>query len=237
MVIEKRQVILPESAPSRATPGRRIVLASASPRRRELTQAFSPPLEQATSAVEETPPTPRESPEHYVLRMSAAKAADVSSRSGGALVLGADTAVVLDGEVLGKPGSVDQATQMLASLRGRTHRVVTGVTVLDAGSGRRASAATCTDVTMRRYSDAEIASYVASGQPFDKAGAYGVQDEAFDPAESVEGCYLNVVGLPVCRVVSLLGQLGGAPRLKADWSPPERCLDCPLGRRTEVEGI
>ena len=235
--LEDRLDAQSEPSPFGVAPSRRMILASTSPRRRDLVRAFNPPPEHLAPSVDEALPQHGESPEHYVLRISAAKAASVASKIKGALVLGADTAVVLDSEILGKPNGAQHAIQMLAGLRGRAHRVVTGVTVLDSGTGRRACAAMSTDVTMRSYSDSEVASYVASGEPFDKAGAYGVQDEAFDPAHSLEGCYLNVVGLPVCRVVSLLEELGASPRLKSGWSPPDGCLDCPLRRKTGVERI
>jgi septum formation protein len=129
----------------------------------------------------ESPPRNGESPEDYVLRLSGHKASEVAGRYERAVVLGADTIVTLDGQVFGKPDSETAAVQMLARLRGKTHRVITGVTALDVESGRSAAAAVGTGVTMRWYSEEEIEAYVASGDALDKAGAYAVQDDVFNP--------------------------------------------------------
>ena len=145
-----------------------------------------------------------------------------------------DTVVVMDGEILGKPAGAEDATRMLRQLRGRSHSVVSGVTALDGASGRWLASARESRVTMREYSDQELAAYVASGGPFDKAGAYAVQDVDFHPASHVEGCYLNVVGLPLCEVATLLARLPTQARLRSDWTPPTQCVDCPLSQRTEV---
>ena len=212
----------------------RMVLASASPRRRELVSAFVPPFTAVAPEVDETPRS-GESPEDLVLRLSLEKARWAAGRAGAAAVLGADTVVVLDGEVLGKPDSPQRATNMLARLRGRTHRVVTGVTALDGRSGRWLASAKTSHVTMREYTDAEVAAYVASGDPMDKAGAYAVQNDSFRPAAGVDGCYLNVVGLPLCEVVTLMKDLGSPVRLRDGWRPPSRCVDCALAGRGEVD--
>jgi len=213
----------------------RMVLASSSPRRRDLVLAFAPPFTAVAPEVEETPPRSGESPEDLVLRLSLEKATWVAGRAVAATVLGADTVVVLDGEVLGKPNGPQGATHMLARLRGRTHRVVTGVTALDGRSGQWLASAKTSHVTMREYTDADVAAYVASGDPMDKAGAYAVQNDSFRPAASVEGCYLNVVGLPLCEVVTLMKDLGSPVRLRDGWSPPSRCVDCALAGRGEVD--
>ena len=123
---------------------------------------------------------------------------------------------------------------MLLLLRGGVHAVVTGVTALDGRSGRWLSASKSTEVRMRHYSDQAIAAYVASGEPMDKAGAYAVQDERFRPAQEVHGCYLNVVGLPLCELVDLLAGLGMHRQLRRDWELPEECRNCPLERVKEV---
>jgi MAF protein len=151
-----------------------------------------------------------EIPADYAIRLAATKAQAAANaqkpavRSAGALVIAADTVVELDGLALGKPGSRRDASEMLQSLRGREHSVTTGLAVAAPGDSEILTGLETTIVRMRRYSDDEIDAYVASGGPFDKAGGYGIQDLAFAPAESVRGCYLNVVGLPLCRLSALL---------------------------------
>ena len=214
----------------------RLVLASRSPRRRELIRALDLPVEAVSPDGDEGAPREGEPPREFVLRLSLEKARQVSSQAGRAVVLGADTCVVLDGQVLGKPTTEAEAAHMLRRLRGRVHTVVTGVTVLEGGSGRWLSAAKSTDVRMRDYSERELTDYVASGGSLDKAGGYAVQDERFQPAEDIEGCYLNVVGLPLCEVLRLLVAVGMEPRLRRDWELPPQCVDCPLKEVVEVVG-
>ena len=191
-------------------------------------------MELASPDGEEGAPLAGETPRQFVLRLSLEKARLVASKTSDAIVLGADTAVVLDGDVLGKPDGKAEAVRMLRKLRGRVHTVVTGVTALDSRSGRWLSAAKATDVTMRDFSDEEVAAYVASGDSLDKAGGYAIQDEAFRPARDTFGCYLNVVGLPMCEVVGLLEGLGVQVRLRQGWQLAEQCRDCPLEQRMEV---
>ena len=205
-------------------------LASGSPRRRELVGAFDAHVDLVAPAGDESGPLNGEAPEQFVLRLSLAKAQEVAEQVHPAIVLGADTAVVVDGDILGKPASAVEARAMLGRLRGRSHRVVTGVTALDSESGVWAASSTSTDVTMRRYSDAEVEAYIGTGEPLDKAGSYAVQDHRFHPVEAVDGCYLNVVGLPLCEATTLLAQLGASPRIRPEWRPPEQCRDCPLQR-------
>ena len=207
----------------------RLVLASASPRRRALMGAFRSPVRAMAPTAEEEPRRDSETPDEFVVRLSASKAREVSRRvDGGAIVIGADTAVVVDGDVLGKPSDRAEAVEMLRRLRGRNHRVVTGVTVVDGGSRHPLSTSRSTDVLMRDYDDDEISAYVDSGSPFDKAGGYGVQDPVFAAAESVTGCYLNVVGLPLCDTLTLLAGMGADAGVDPDWSPPAECVECPL---------
>ena len=220
----------------------RLVLASASPRRRALMAAFREPVRTVSPKADEEPRRDSETPEEFVVRLSAAKAREVSplipspstgeGQDGGVadvLVIGADTAVVVDRDVLGKPADRAEAVEMLRRLRGRTHRVVTGVTVVDGATGRALSTSRSTDVLMRCYGDDEISAYVDTGSPFDKAGGYAVQDAIFAPAESVNGCYLNVVGLPLCDTLALLAGAGADTDLDAGWRPPADCANCPLG--------
>ena len=118
---------------------------------------------------------------------------------------------------------------MLRTLRGREHRVITALAAVDAATGREEAAHRVSRVLMREYGEAEIAAYVASGAPFDKAGGYGVQDAEFAPAAEVRGCYLNVVGLPVCALFELLERVGARAAIGADaagWPPLTRCPAC-----------
>ena len=211
-----------------------LVLASSSPRRREIVKGLAEPVVSAAPHGDERRVGPDETAEELVASLSLEKVRQVADGAGAAVVLGADTVVVIDGDVMGKPGDAAEATQMLRRLRGRTHRVVTGVTAVDTASGRSSASIKTTEVTMRRYSDAEISTYVATGEPMDKAGGYAVQDSGFRPAASVDGCYLNVVGLPLCEVVTLLEGMGVSGRLRAGWIAPAECGSCPLVQRTEV---
>jgi MAF protein len=125
---------------------------------------------------------------------------------GGRRVLASDTTVLLAGRSLAKPASAVESTAMLRELRGREHTVATGVALVDPARGEMVSATSATRVLMRDYSDAEIAAYVATGDPLDKAGSYSIQHPAFQPVESLRGCHLGVIGLPVCIVARLLGK-------------------------------
>jgi nucleoside triphosphate pyrophosphatase len=142
------------------------------------------------------------------MALALAKARAVASRAPDAVVLGADTIVVVDGEVLGKPGGAAEAMRMLDRLRGRRHEVLTGVAVVRAPAGGERMAVVRTEVTMREYSDAEIEAYVASGEPLDKAGAYAVQAAGGRLVARVDGCYTNVVGLPLTTTRRLLESMG-----------------------------
>jgi MAF protein len=140
------------------------------------------------------------------------------------VVLAADTLVVADDTILNKPLDNDQARAMLQTLSGRIHEVLTGI-ALRTGDGRRWGGVVSTCVVMRPYSDAEIDAYVERGEPFDKAGGYAIQDEMFRPVERLEGCYLNVVGLPLCAVAAGLLALG--EKVTAGGRPP--CGYCTAG--------
>jgi septum formation protein len=187
----------------------RLVLVSASPRRADLLAAAGFTFEVAPVEVDETPRA-SESPDAYVVRLAAAKAlAAEAGGEGHAVLLGADTTVVLDGRILGKPGGPSEATAMLEALAGRTHEVLTGVAVRYRGAER--VAVDTTRVTFAPMSGADIAWYVGSGEPFDKAGGYGIQGRASRFITRVEGSYSNVVGLPVALVVRLVREV--CPRL------------------------
>ncbi len=209
-------------------------MASASPRRRVLAAVFAPVPKFIYHSALEPVPRPDESAEEYVTHVSLAKIQSVITYLRNAVVLGADTVVVHDSEILGKPKSKHQAAKMLRDLRNQTHRVVTGVAVVDSETNTSLSLSISTKVTMRRYSDEELETYVSTGEPMDKAGAYAIQDPAFHPVELIDGCYLNVVGLPVCEVVELLSHIGTQTQLSTTWQPPSECIECPLRSTNKV---
>ncbi len=221
----------------RHTASRRLVLASSSPRRRELLALLSLPFEVVAPPLEEAslPKDKNQPPEIVAERLAIAKAESAAYLVKEGVFIGADTVVVLEGEILGKPKDPRDAEGMLRRLRGREHSVVTGVSVLEAPKGNALISHAKTDVVMRRYSDREMADYIASGDPMDKAGAYAIQDPAFHPVKRVNGCYMNVVGLPLCTLSALLIQ-AGFPIL---WKPPANSSYCsfcraPLSRLKEM---
>ena len=177
------------------------VLASASPRRAELLQAAGFSFVVDPVAVDESP-WPDESPEAHVRRLAREKASAGSRRHPGTPVLGADTVVVLEGAILGKPRDDEGARRMLASLSGRVHHVYTGVAL--ARDGQMSDAVDVSAVTMAPWTEGEIAAYVASGEPRDKAGAYAIQGWAARRIERLEGSWSGVVGLPIAVVHRLL---------------------------------
>lgn len=189
------------------TPRVRLILASASPRRRELLAGLGLAFDVVPSTVEESRAAGVPIPA-LATRLALAKARDVAGRVGPAVVLAADTLVVLDGVPFGKPASPEEARRMLTALRGRAHDVVTAVAVVEAGARREATAAVASRVVMRAYTATEIEAYLATGEPYDKAGAYAVQGEGGRLVERVEGCYTNVVGLPVTTTARLLRLFG-----------------------------
>jgi septum formation protein len=180
-----------------------VVLASGSPRRLELLRRLGLDPEVRVAAVDETPLT-GETPAETVARLARAKAHAVEA--GDALVVAADTEVVLDDTVLGKPADPAEATAMLRSLSGRTHVVLTGVHVL--AGDRESAAVEETLVCFRVLSDEEIAAYVATGEPDDKAGGYGIQGAGGMFVERIEGSDTNVIGLPLATVVRLAAEVG-----------------------------
>ena len=189
-----------------------LVLASNSPRRRELLALGGWMFHLRPAEVDETP-RPGEAPGTYVLRLAESKArAGAAAARPDEIVVAADTTVAVDGEILGKPRDMAEAAEMLRRLRGRTHQVQTGIAVIRAADGACLSDLCTTDVPMRPYRDDEIEAYVASGDPLDKAGAYAIQHAGFHPVEALAGCYASVMGLPLCHLTRLLSQLDAPPR-------------------------
>jgi len=210
---------------------RTIILASASPRRHALLKRLSLPFQVRIAEVDEQP-LPGEIPEQTVRRLSRLKATVVARGLSGAsdagdecVIIAADTLVVLDGQVLGKPRDADEALAILRRLQGRAHQVVSGLTVLETPANRMLTATVTSVVWMRDYAEAEIAAYVATGDPLDKAGAYAVQHGDFRPVERVDGCPLNVMGLALCRLDEMLRRLGALVHATPaqDCKPPQHC--------------
>ncbi|ASA23770.1 Maf family protein [Paenibacillus donghaensis] len=184
---------------------RLIILASGSPRRRELLSQLGLPFQVVTSDADESTP-PEWTPEEIVRALALRKAQAVipaASAERGALIIGSDTIVVLEDAVLGKPVDEQDSKTMLAALQGRTHKVYTGVACIGLPEGREVVDHRVTSVTMRAMSDEEIAAYIATGEPADKAGSYAIQGLGATLVDRIEGCYFNVVGLPL----SLLGEM------------------------------
>ena len=183
----------------------KLILASASPRRRELLAQAGYDFDVQASSVSESR-LPQEDAIRFATRLAREKAEEVFARHQPAIVLGADTVVVCDAEVMGKPADPADAERMLLLLSGRTHQVVTGVAVVWGASSPPAIevAAELTQVTMRTLSPEEVSHYVASGEPMDKAGAYAIQGYAARWIPRISGCYFNVVGLPLALVATML---------------------------------
>lgn len=203
--------------------GRYLILASQSPRRHELLGLLGLSFEVTVSDVRETP-RKDETPAELVTRLSRAKArnAELDGRRG-ALVIACDTIVALregpaEAEILGKPRDTREARAMLERLRGRSHVVYSAVTVETPGHAATTDLVE-TELTMRAYTDAEIRAYVASGDPLDKAGAYAIQHEGFDPVERIEGCYASVMGLPLCHLARRLHE----QKMDFDTDVPTAC--------------
>jgi septum formation protein len=182
-----------------------LVLASGSPRRQQLLDMLGIPYRVVVPDVDETYRV-SEAPEAYVVRLARAKVGVVAAREPAALVLGADTSVVVRGEVLGKPASREEAALMLGKLTGRTHHVMTGVAL--ASGDRVEDALDVTDVTFRPFDGTTIADYVTTGEPMDKAGAYGVQGRGAALVEGIRGDFFSVMGLPLRLVLDLLERFG-----------------------------
>ncbi len=183
----------------------RLILASASPRRAELLALAGYEFEVCPTDTDETP-RPQEMPADYVRRIAVAKANAVA-RTEACLILAADTTVALGGDLLGKPSDAEEAIRMLRRLSGCAHEVFTGIAIRRLPDEARRVACERTLVTFDHLPESWIAAYVASGEPFGKAGAYAIQGRAGARVARIEGNYHNVVGLPLCAVIRLLDEL------------------------------
>jgi len=184
----------------------KIVLASTSERRKRLLERLGLPFEVVDPG--EVVEVASGRPEEIVSMNSLAKAMRVAGDLEEGVVVGADTVVVKDGRILGKPQSPSEAEEMLKALRGTVHRVLTGISVVDVGSGRRESVVVETRIHMLPLSDDEVDRYVATGEPLGKAGGYAIQGLGALLVDEVHGCFYNVVGLPLSRLNSVLRSFG-----------------------------
>ena len=187
----------------------RLVLASQSPRRRELLRLLAPRFEVVASQVDENG-NGCKTPDWIALELARLKARDVAAWIGEAIVIGADTVIDLEGLLLGKPSDPEDARRMLQLLSGRRHEVLTGLAVVDASNGCECAALVGSSVVFREYSSERVERYVASSEPLDKAGAYAIQGLGRELIAGFTGCYNNIVGLPLCELGRLLGQVGWA---------------------------
>ena len=189
-------------------PQTKLILASSSPRRAEILTNAGLSFSVLSSAVDETP-LPNETPEDLVLRLANAKAELVVARAvGPAIIIAADTTVVCEGKILNKPQSPEEARVMLQLLSGRTHSVLTGVALILLPDNQRRQFTESTLVEFRPISEDELTAYLASGESYDKAGGYAIQGLAGRFIPRIEGCYFNVVGLPLAHLLAELQSLG-----------------------------
>lgn len=209
------------------------ILASKSPRRKTLLRNLIDPFIVVNSDVDERE-IPGENPDEFVVRLAKEKAlkggAGVLTNSlENAFVLGADTIVVDGTEILGKPQDQMDAARILEQLRDKTHQVLSGIALYNLSTREIQTRLVCTEVVMREYTDDEIRDYIASGDPMDKAGAYGIQNRDFNPAPEFFGCFANVMGLPLCHLAVIMKEMG----IETDHRVADRCQNsidyqCPI---------
>ncbi|MCC6147365.1 MAG: septum formation protein Maf [Anaerolineaceae bacterium] len=206
-----------------------LLLASGSPRRRQLLSLTGWNFSVAPAEVDETP-LPGEHPRPYTLRLAEAKArAVLPPAEPGTLILAADTTVADEDTLLGKPSNAAEARRMLRRLRGHTHQVTTALAVLNPHRGEILTDVCVSQVPMRAYSDEEMETYIASGDPLDKAGAYAIQNSAFQPVTGFRGCFANVMGLPLCHIARTFKKFDCTPH--QDIAPACQSAlqyDCPV---------
>jgi len=203
-----------------------VVLASASPRRRDLFARLHLPFEVRPVDAHENVP-PRGNPEIIARRLARTKAEAARLVDPGSIIVAADTLVAFDGSILGKSADPEEARRMLRTLRGREHDVVSAVAVMRAGGRAALLRHPVTRVSMRDLDDAEIEASIERGDPFDKAGAYAIQDDKLSPVERYDGCYCNVVGLSLWATIELLRKADVEVSAKVEHLLPQ-CASCPL---------
>jgi MAF protein len=216
-----------------------LLLASASPRRRQILKLLGLPYTVCALSIDEDAAEgryrgPVEETAQWLAKHKAAAALKMPEAAD-RLVITADTTVLLNGELLGKPRDEAHARVLLRKLRGRWHHVVTGIAVSRNINGRHSiQAASCiTPVLMRPYSEDEISQYIASGDPLDKAGSYGIQHPSFQPTKRIDGCYLNVVGLPLCVLVDLMAEFDVYPAITKQGQENE-AKGCPWSEKCSI---
>jgi MAF protein len=209
-----------------------IILASNSPRRKQILSWLGVNFIIRPADIDETP-LPDEDAVSYVQRLAAAKARKTSGSAGfKELLLAADTTVADGKEILGKPANNEEARQMLEKLRGRVHFVHTAIVIYAPAFGRMEQELCSTRVRMRRYSDEEITQYIKTGDPLDKAGAYGIQDAEFHPVDQLKGCFASVMGLPLCHVERTLRRMGFGERTNVPYVCQDHlAYNCPIFQR------
>jgi len=186
---------------------KKIVLASKSPRKKELLKQFGIKFTVDVSNIEEKV-NPKLEPKQVAKQLSLIKAKDVARRHEDAIIIAADTFVVLDNEIIGKPKSEGDAKKILKKLSNKPHLVMTGFTVIDTKTGRTITKSVETKVYFKKLTTNEIDNYVKSGEPLDKAGAYGIQEKGAIFIEKIEGDYSNVIGLPIFKLMETLKEFG-----------------------------
>ncbi len=194
----------------------RLILASKSPRRYDLLKQMGLNFEVIPSKIEEDF-AQGESPREHVVRLAEAKAIEVGNRYPDCCVIGADTIVYIDGQILGKPGNREEAMEMLRLISGKEHRVLTGISVRHSNKGKGECEAVETAVRVKSLSPVEMDWYIGTGEPFDKAGGYGIQGIGSFMIESINGSYTNVVGLPLCELMQMLVRLGAITMADSRW--------------------
>jgi septum formation protein len=207
LYLEDDPMVLLEMREYRKRGNMDLILASASPRRAELLEQIGLNFQIIPSTFQEETLLEAD-PARLVMELALNKARQVAGGIPGGLVIGADTIVFLEGQILGKPSGIEEAIRMLAQLSGKAHRVFTGIALIEVPGGKYRVNYEMTRVQFRSLSRDEIEAYVSTQEPFDKAGAYGIQGKGAVLVESIHGCYFNVVGLPIARLVTMLQDFG-----------------------------